>query len=394
VIIGGNSTCKTTLLRAIAIGLCPEAHAAALLSELPASFIGPSADEASIVISIRSSYDSSEETTIVTTIRPGSHKTPNASSQKMLSRHRRFSEDIVKREPQPEDSKEPFPEQLLFVCGYGAGRTLDATESYTRYRTVDSVYTLFRYDQTLQNPELILLRLERNYRRIYKATLDKIREILSLDRRHKFRLDEAGITISGPRFGSDIPLEAVADGYRTAFSWLCDLVGWAMLAGRIDKTKGDIEGIVLVDELEQHLHPTLQASLIPFIKRIFPNLQLIATTHSPLVALGIDSESLVVLKRSRGYVHAERHVPDFSGYSAEDMLTDPEIFDTQAYSPETNRKLKRYHALIGIPKSRRTVKQRRELRALISDLQEEQILSMPDDALVKELKKMRKKYNL
>ncbi len=53
-----------------------------------------------------------------------------------------------------------FPWEKLFVVGYGPGRAVEGREEYTEYRNVDAVYTLFRYDQPLQSPELAWRRLQ------------------------------------------------------------------------------------------------------------------------------------------------------------------------------------------------------------------------------------------
>ena len=54
----------------------------------------------------------------------------------------------------------------------------------------------------------------------------------------------------------------------------------------VEKT---LEGIVLIDEIETHLHLELQRSILPFLTEMFPNLQFIVTTHSPFVASGLEN---------------------------------------------------------------------------------------------------------
>ena len=390
-VIGANSTNKSTILRAIAMGLCTETDAGALLAELSGAFVGTHGNESIIEISLRPSKVSSKETTITTIIRP--------EFEDRMTRKRqvedRVDQEVEAERPifQKQNSKGSVARKELFVCGYGAGRSVLGTESFTRYRLIDSVYTLFRYDQPLQNAELILLRLRRFYPKIYPVTMNRIREILRLNSSHKFRLEKSGVMISGPSIGKRIPLHAVADGYRATFLWLCDLIGWAMMANRIDRLTGDITGVVLIDEVEQHIHPSWQAEMISFIRRIFPKLQIIGTTHSPLVALGVDPLSLIALKRKGLNVYAEENVPDYSNYSAEDLLTDPELFNTKAFSPEVNRKMVRYHSLVGIPKQRRTARQKVELKNLANALQGH-IPSSADDALAKELRRLSQKYDL
>jgi hypothetical protein len=76
---------------------------------------------------------------------------------------------------------------------------------------------------------------------------------------------------------------SLGDGYRATIAWISDLLGWALF---YDETmfNTDISGIVLVDEIEQHLHPSWQRKITRTLNQQFPKIQFIFTTHSPLVA--------------------------------------------------------------------------------------------------------------
>ena len=55
-------------------------------------------------------------------------------------------------------------------------------------------------------------------------------------------------------------------------------------------------GVVLIDEIELHLHPQWQAEIIPALRKTFPNLQLVITTHSPIVLSYVDRECVRLIK--------------------------------------------------------------------------------------------------
>ena len=63
------------------------------------------------------------------------------------------------------------------------------------------------------------------------------------------------------------------------------MIGWSLLATE-GAFNASVEGIVLLDELEQHLHPSWQQAIVGRLEKAFPGIQFIATTHSPLVAVG------------------------------------------------------------------------------------------------------------
>jgi hypothetical protein len=98
-------------------------------------------------------------------------------------------------------------------------------------------------------------------------------------------MDVKGITVEGPWKGR-IPLEAIGDGYAATFAWLSDFYGWALYYDKnfIDKP---LSGIVIVDEIEKHLHPRWQREIIRLLCDQFPAAQFILTSHSPICAGGV-----------------------------------------------------------------------------------------------------------
>lgn len=371
-IIGRNGTCKTTLLRSLVIGLCSETEVYALLAEPLGELIREDEEEAEIEIDLLSAEDSASRMTVTTKIR-----------------HRQDKAVIIR-----ENKEENNPPGPPFLCSYGTARSSTGSETGRSYHITDSACTLFNYTRTLIDPELSLRRLQ-DYvgHEIYKKIIQNIKKIMGLSAKDEIRLPRrGGIELSGPSVGKRIPLQAYADGPRILLCCLLDLYGWAMRADSLTPS-GGIKGIVLIDELEQHLHPSLQAEMPRRLSRVFPEIQFIVTTQSPLMILGALPENVVSLHRKENTVFAET-TPDFSGYSAEDMLVDHRLFDTSAYPPETNEKLQHYHRLSGIPKDKRTDRQTEELRSLARELGAQQIPEMRESVAAKELKKLLQKHGL
>ena len=79
--------------------------------------------------------------------------------------------------------------------------------------------------------------------------------------------------------------------------------------------------ILLIDEIENHLHPTWQRRVIPALLEYFPGLQIFATTHSPFVVAGLKAGQVHVLKRdSDGVVTASSEQRDVIGWTADEIL--------------------------------------------------------------------------
>jgi len=342
VVIGRNGTNKSTLLRAIAIGVASLSDASAMLSAHLGSLIRAGTTEADI----RLTYAYRDGRTVV--------------ADKELVRTTRGADEI-------RSNSGPAADELdLLVCGYGAARGVTGTDPGREYRVFDAVATLFDYRRELLAPELTLRRLSDYISDDdrYRATLSLIAQVIGLDdpQAQITAAKGGGVTLSSRRIGTDVPLEGLADGYRVAFNWIMDLFGRALRPGWLTSA-GSVAGLVLIDEIEQHLHPELQTRIVQELTTTFPDCQFVLTTHSPLVALGADPSQLVVLHRdNNGVVWAADRVPDYRTYSPEDVLTDDRLFDVKAHNPEFAELLEDYDRMAHIPPEQRTRSESEDLR--------------------------------
>lgn len=362
VLIGKNGTCKTSVLRSIALGLCDISDANALISEPIGALVHHGAEQGRIEV-----------------------ETSGGRSLGVTIRTHGMKEEVVSA-----DSQAPN----VFVCGYGAGRNRFGEDSGRSYRVADAVFNLFDYRRTLIAPELTLRRLRDHLQGgRYEAAIRGIKTVLGLTTEDEISLPTAGgVEISGPSVGTTVRLEGWADGYRMTFNWMVDLYGRALSADAIGED-GNIRGVVLIDEIEQHLHPTMQAEILPRIAAVLPGIQLIATTHSPLVVLDTNPEELVILRREGDRVLRQLHVPDFTSYSAEDVLEDERLFGSPVYSRQVQEKVDRYHELLSIPADRRAPGQGERLRSLAAEI-EESAPRPSDSALALELRELASKHGL
>ena len=83
----------------------------------------------------------------------------------------------------------------------------------------------------------------------------------------------------------------------------------------------DKPGIVIIDEIDAHLHPTWQRRFIPTLRNNFPNLQLFCSTHSPLMLTGLDKDQIQLLRRDgEGRVTVSTNEFDIDGWTADEVL--------------------------------------------------------------------------
>ncbi len=91
------------------------------------------------------------------------------------------------------------------------------------------------------------------------------------------------------------------DGFRSTIAWLVDLCScWCekFPDKAASRKPEDIEAIVLIDEIDLHLHPSLQRTIVPQLRRALPRVQWVVTTHSPLVLSSFDSAEIIALDRT------------------------------------------------------------------------------------------------
>jgi energy-coupling factor transporter ATP-binding protein EcfA2 len=94
--------------------------------------------------------------------------------------------------------------------------------------------------------------------------------------------------------GIALPLAAMSDGVRSFIAWVADLL-W-----RLDQEGNgrlaEVPGLVLVDEVDQRMHPGWQRSVLTRLASAFPALQFICTAHSPLLPSGLQRENLLLVE--------------------------------------------------------------------------------------------------
>ncbi len=322
-LFGDNGVGKTTLLRSIALGICDETIATALMEMLPGPLLREKTDEGVIRIDLADPAGRNKWT-IETILR-------------------RTQEGLVTIE---QNIPANFPRDQVFACGYGAGRLRFGTQDYAGYSLKNSLGTLFDYGINLQNPELAFSRIERAQRTSLNELTQRIDAVLMLEP-GSTTIDSFGIRIKGP-WGDFTPLGGLGDGFQATLGWIADLFGWGF-SYEPDSILNGISGIVLLDELEQHLHPSWQREIIKLLHQQFPRIQFIGTSHAPMCALGTTalSESvteIVGLRQINGSVEATSFALP-KGQRADQVLTSPVFGLFSASGFDVSADIERYAQL-------------------------------------------------
>lgn len=133
--------------------------------------------------------------------------------------------------------------------------------------------------------------------------------------------------------------DQLSDGYSAVIQIVADIIlrmeqNW-LKKGKLSSYNE--EGIVLIDELETHLHVNLQRTILPFLTKFFPNIQFIVSTHSPYILNSIENCVVYDLEN-------RIRMEDMSGYPAEGIVEG--YFGVESYSDHLLEKIKRYEELV------------------------------------------------
>ncbi|MDB9303600.1 AAA family ATPase [Nodularia spumigena CS-591/12] len=182
----------------------------------------------------------------------------------------------------------------------------------------------FRRQEDLENE----LRLENNaaYR---DKQLEAVRQAISslIPDFSNLRVRRSPLRMTLQKQGEELIVNQLSDGEKCLLAMVGDLARRLAIAnpGLPDPLQGS--GIILIDEIELHLHPKWQRGIIPDLTRTFPNCQFIVTTHSPQVISDVKPEGIYLLEKTDQGVIAKQPESSFgrdSNRILEDLMDVPE----------------------------------------------------------------------
>lgn len=280
------------------------------------------------------------------------------------------------------EKQEGLGEMVCF--GYGASRRMGAT-SLSEKSEDDPYASLFLDDATLLNAEEWLLQADyaahaasssRAQKRAEERR-DKIKGVLirllpDIDDIKFTQLTEdqlkPGIEVKTP-YGW-VPIKELSLGYKTLIAWMVDLA--SRLFDKYPDSPNPLAepAVVLVDEIDLHLHPKWQRNLMSFLSDLFPNTQFIATAHSPLVVQAATDANVVLLRREGDHVVIDNDVKSIHGWRVDQILTSDLFGLESARPPQLDGLLEERTKILS--KARLTKKDRERLAEV-----EEKIGSLP-----------------
>ena len=227
------------------------------------------------------------------------------------------------------------------ACGYGPFRRLSggsqgADKILYAGRKSARFLTLFREDAALTNATDWLIELHNTSRdgdEKSERSLGVVKKAFASD----FLLEQATLEVDARHARlkladkEPVPFESLSDGYRAMLALGIDLVRWLAEAFPDASDPLASHGVVLIDELDAHLHPRWQQRIGEWLLQKFPNLQFVVATHSPFLAQVSGVGGNIVLKEEKGEVKKQVAQASVATWRADQILT--ELFGLESTRP-------------------------------------------------------------
>lgn len=217
----------------------------------------------------------------------------------------------------------------FLVVGYGATRRVEDAASFNaneqlkrRHLRYQRVAGLFESHISLTPLSMWLPRMKTSNLGRHNQVVSLLDQLLPTDTKFegKQERDPDGEYLFRVR-GVRVPFGALSDGYRAYIGWVADLLYHVCMGCPPGLKLVENRGLVLVDEIDLHLHPEWQRTVIGTISQALPNMQFIFTTHSPIVAGSAERENIFVMEFDRsGVSRVKQYQERIYGMDAQQVL--------------------------------------------------------------------------
>jgi predicted ATP-binding protein involved in virulence len=230
-----------------------------------------------------------------------------------------------------------LPKPVWAAFTYSGVRTLEKVELQSIKEPTDPpLANILSFDRTAQTKRLIewisnqyvkrlkaMVRGDRLKQDLYARSIttieDGIKELTGKDFAFVFSDDDNNIQV---RYGGqEMDFDLLPDGLKSIVSWFGDLlmrldrIPWADEVPPLERSF-----LLLLDEIDIHLHPAWQRKILPFAQKMFPNAQIIASTHSPFVVASARDAQIFRFNINNGTSELAEQFSDQSGMSYSAIL--------------------------------------------------------------------------
>lgn len=236
----------------------------------------------------------------------------------------------------------------VYCFAYGANRKM-AEKSLSDDRMSNTSETLFKDDALLQNSSEYFLRLDYETAKSKKGSDERKRVKELLIRILPAGVKDIRVSKKG-RLQREVQLltpfgwvgmNELSLGYKTTMAWLIDFATKMIDYNEKAQNPFDRPAILILDEIDLHMHPAWQREIIENLTDLFPKTQFVVTAHSPLIAQAALDSNLVLLKRSGDHVRVINEPDIIKSWRIDQVLTSDLFGLKNSRANEIEKKIKR-----------------------------------------------------
>lgn len=254
----------------------------------------------------------------------------------------------------------PFSDEYSRVVGY-----VDCLEEAANDKML--INWCRRMEQVSWQQEQTILEYE-----IVKRTVSKFMRFMQEDENIHIYYDKRTEELLYVNKEGILPIRLLSSGFRNLLGMVFDIAyRMAVLnPDLLEDITSITPGVVLIDEIDMHLHPNWQWKVVDALKNTFPNVQFIVTTHSPIIVASCKEEKLIMLQLEDVFLDKPSEIvlgKTVKGWMVDSVLK--EYMQSGNRDPETSAKLNRLTELAKMKISRRMNEESaREYEDLIGEL--------------------------
>ena len=271
--------------------------------------------------------------------------------------NQRSEPDVVLKINSATKEFELVERKLVVLAAYGPGRSYIEGRTSLGNRSSTSISSLFNYFAFLDDPRFWLIDTAPDD---FNAAVRALREIVMLQETTvDFVKDHynGSLDIFVGTNKDKIPLNFMSDGYRTVIAMATDIIRHML---KYYSNLESARGIVIIDEIDTHLHPRWKLEILKRLRMAFPQIQFIVSTHDPLCLRGAKDREVAVLKKVGSTTEVITELPNVEALSIEQLLTSDYFGLLSTDDPIMERRKERHLELTGM--KNRTSEEEEELK--------------------------------
>lgn len=214
----------------------------------------------------------------------------------------------------------------FFLAGYGATRRVETSESFDPASQRKSRRLRYQRVAGLFEDHIALTPLAAWLTQLTTRSPSRVQEIEKLF--NKLLPEGTQLDVKGgdgdilfSQDGVRVPFGAMSDGYRAYIGWVGDLLYQLHTIGNPKQKLAELRGVVLVDEVDLHLHPEWQRYVAHTLSTTLPHIQFVLTTHSPIVTGTLTDVNIFVMDREPSGASTVRQLEEkVYGLTADQVL--------------------------------------------------------------------------